>query len=124
MELTQQDYDDRRARIDDGTADDEDRRLVKHYMLEGYGADDSAPVRNPFELGDAGNERADGEALGDDTDAAPDYAKMTKRELVTELEQRRDADGNPLVFDRTARNESLIEQLQANDRMRAEQSQD
>lgn len=36
MELTQQDFDTRNARVQDGTGDDEDRRLVKHYLAEGF----------------------------------------------------------------------------------------
>jgi hypothetical protein len=36
MQLTQQDYDARKARVEDGTGDDEDARLVKHYEAEGY----------------------------------------------------------------------------------------
>lgn len=36
MELTQRDFEERKARVDDGTASDEDRRLVKQYEAEGY----------------------------------------------------------------------------------------
>ena len=36
VQLTQQDYDERKQRVEDGTGDDEDRRLVKHYESEGF----------------------------------------------------------------------------------------
>lgn len=39
MKMTQGDYNERAARIDDGTADDEDRRLVEHYEREGFTRD-------------------------------------------------------------------------------------
>lgn len=41
MELTQADYDERAARIDAGTADDDDRRLVELYEREGFQRTDS-----------------------------------------------------------------------------------
>lgn len=43
MQLTQQDYNDRKARVDDDTATDEDRRLIKHYENEGFTRKDEAP---------------------------------------------------------------------------------
>jgi hypothetical protein len=36
MDMSQQDYDARKQRIEGGTATDEDRRLVKQYEKEGY----------------------------------------------------------------------------------------
>jgi len=39
MEMTQQDYQERAARIDDGTATDDDRRLVELYEREGFARD-------------------------------------------------------------------------------------
>lgn len=36
MELTQRDFDERKARVDQGTGDDEDARLVKQYEQAGY----------------------------------------------------------------------------------------
>jgi hypothetical protein len=36
VKLTQRDFEERLARVDDGTADDEDHRLVKHYRREGF----------------------------------------------------------------------------------------
>lgn len=36
MKMTQADYEERAARVADGTADDDDRRLVAHYEREGY----------------------------------------------------------------------------------------
>jgi hypothetical protein len=46
MEMTQDDYNSRAARIDDGTATDDDRRLVELYEREGYtrDSDDSQAV--------------------------------------------------------------------------------
>lgn len=38
MEMTQQDYDDRKARVDDGSGTDEDQRLVRQYEDAGYTA--------------------------------------------------------------------------------------
>lgn len=37
MELTQQDYEERKGRAEAGTATDDDLRLVKHYERQGYG---------------------------------------------------------------------------------------
>jgi hypothetical protein len=45
MEMTQRDYDDRKKRVDDGTGDDEDARLVKLYESEGYQAGARQPER-------------------------------------------------------------------------------
>jgi hypothetical protein len=39
MKMTQDDYSERAARIDDGTATDDDRRLVELYEREGYTRD-------------------------------------------------------------------------------------
>jgi len=39
MELTQADYEERKVRIEDGTGDDEDARLVKHYERQGFAWD-------------------------------------------------------------------------------------
>ncbi len=36
MQLTQEDYEDRKHRVDTDQGDDEDRRLVKHYEREGH----------------------------------------------------------------------------------------
>lgn len=44
MKMTQQDYQERAARIDDGTASDEDRRLVEHYEREGFARDGEAAL--------------------------------------------------------------------------------
>lgn len=43
VNLTQRDYDDRKARVDAGTADDDDRRLVKHYERNGFTTKSAAP---------------------------------------------------------------------------------
>jgi hypothetical protein len=36
MQLTQRDYETRKARVESGQGDDNDRRLVKHYEREGF----------------------------------------------------------------------------------------
>lgn len=36
MQMTQKDYDERKARVNDGVATDEDLRLVKQYEAEGF----------------------------------------------------------------------------------------
>lgn len=36
MKMTQADYAERAGRVADGTATDDDRRLVEHYEREGY----------------------------------------------------------------------------------------
>lgn len=41
MKLTQADYEERKARMDAGAADDEDARLVKLYEREGFSWDGS-----------------------------------------------------------------------------------
>lgn len=105
MEMTQQDFEERAARVEAGEGDDEDQRLVKHYYREGY---------------ELGAEPSDGSwLLGDDRPS--DYTKLTKRELVAELESRKDANGDPLVFDRQASNATMVEVLKANDQLRADQ---
>jgi hypothetical protein len=107
MEMTQDDFEERLSRVEDGTADDEDRRLVKHYRREGFEPGGSAPAstaRNPF---------ADDDEV--DNPAPTDYSKLTKRELVAELDTRTNSDGTPLEFDPSARNDVLIGTLQQND---------
>jgi len=42
MELTQADYEERKARIKEGTGDDDDARLVKLYEKEGFTWDGKA----------------------------------------------------------------------------------
>lgn len=44
MELTQQDYEQRYARIRDGEGTDEDRRLVKHYERQGFTHTDASEM--------------------------------------------------------------------------------
>lgn len=58
MELTQQDFQERLARIADGTADDEDLRLVKHYRREGFTAD-------PAAITDEGDEESESDGYDD-----------------------------------------------------------
>ncbi len=63
MELTQQDFEERLARVEAGTADDEDRRLVKHYRREGYVAGDE-PVDGSWLAGGQEPPDDDYEQLG------------------------------------------------------------
>jgi hypothetical protein len=53
MEMTQQDYTERAARIDDGTATDDDRRLVELYEREGFARDGEAVVGKLVATGEA-----------------------------------------------------------------------
>ncbi len=53
MKMTQQDYAERAARIDDGTATDDDRRLVELYEREGFSRDGEAVVGKLVATGDA-----------------------------------------------------------------------
>lgn len=76
MEMTQQDFEDRLARVEDGTADDEDRRLVKHYRREGF---------------TPGDEPADGSwlaGLGGDDAENDDYDAMDYRDLQALARER------------------------------------
>lgn len=107
MELTQSDYDERKARVADGTADDEDRRLVKHYEREGFEPSGDTPADASWLVDTDGTE-------------PPDYSKLTKKQLIAELDKRKDGNGDPLVFDRQAPNASLVELLEQNDRNHAE----
>ena len=67
MQLTQTDFEERLARVDDGTADDEDHRLVRHYRAEGFVA---------------GDEPVDGSWLAGGQEAPEDdYASLGYRDL-------------------------------------------
>lgn len=69
VKLTQKDYEDRKARVEDGSADDDDRRLVKHYEREGFevkskGGDDvsagnSSPTSSNKDARTTGNSESD-----------------------------------------------------------------
>jgi hypothetical protein len=111
MELTQDDFEERLSRVEDGTADDEDHRLVKHYRREGFEPGGSAPAstaRNPFADDDESEQ------------GGVDYAKLTKKQLIAELDKRKDVNGDPLIFDRQAGNATMVKQLEENDRATAE----
>jgi len=73
MQMTQQDFEERLARVDDGTADDEDRRLVKHYRREGY-------VR--------GDEPVDGSWLAGQHAAIDDTPDSVENDEYTEMDYR------------------------------------
>jgi hypothetical protein len=81
MKMTQKDFEERRTRIDDGTAD-EDRRLVKHYRREGYRAADE-PVDGSWLAGQHA-------AINDDTDNIENdqYTEMDYRDLQALARQR------------------------------------
>lgn len=100
--MTQDDYDERLTRVADGTADDEDRRLIKHYEREGFEPSGDAP--------------ADASWLVDDNDGPPDYSKLTKKQLCAELDKRTELDGSAVQYSSTASNPTLVELLEQNDR--------
>jgi hypothetical protein len=82
MKMTQKDFEERLAKIDDGTADDEDRRLVKHYRREGFKRGDE-PVDGSW----LADQQA---AVNDDTDNIENdqYTEMEYRDLQTLARQR------------------------------------
>lgn len=53
MKMTQSDYEERKARVESGAADDNDRRLVEHYEREGW------TVHNQGSLGITGHAEAE-----------------------------------------------------------------
>lgn len=80
MKMTQQDYDDRKARADKGEGSDEDTRLVKLYEREGYTATPASP--QDAHEGAEGADEAKYERLSDD-------------QILKEVEDRQlDADGD------------------------------
>jgi hypothetical protein len=82
MQMTQQDFEERLARLDDGSADDEDRRLIKHYRREGYVRGDE-PVDGSWLAGQHA-------VVNDDTDTIENdqYAEMDYRDLQALARQR------------------------------------
>jgi hypothetical protein len=101
MELTQQDFEERLARVDDGTADDEDQRLVRLYRNEGYVA---------------GGEPVDGSWLAGQQAAVDDgYDNLEYRELQA-LARKRELNAGGSATD-------LLERLREQDaKLAAEQS--
>jgi hypothetical protein len=75
MELTQKDYDDRKARVAKGEGDDEDARLVKHYEANGFTATEGYD---------------------------PDAAKAVKAEPAAPVDQPATAAGSTAHTDRSA----------------------
>lgn len=74
MKMTQRDYEERLARVSEGTADDEDHRLVKHYQREGW---------------TSGNTTADGSWLFTRDEGAPEGdAEFTEEELDRYADRR------------------------------------
>lgn len=109
MDMTQSDYDERLTRVAEGTADDEDRRLVKHYEREGFEPSGDAPADGSWLLdGDSSDEEPG--------DGATGYAAMNKRELKAELDKRTDLNGAAVQYPGNANNKTLIELLEQNDR--------
>jgi hypothetical protein len=108
MEMTQRDFDERLARVEDGSADDEDLRLIKHYRREGFEPGQTSD--GSWLLGE--DEEPHGNATG--------YAALTKRELKSELDGRKNPDDTPISYPGNANNATLIELLEQNDRERAE----
>jgi hypothetical protein len=60
MELTQRDYDERKARVEQGIGDDDDRRLVKQYESEGFEASKSTGGADGNPAGSVPGRNADG----------------------------------------------------------------
>lgn len=96
MELTQEDFDERNARVEDGTADDEDNRLVKLYKREGYQKPRGGPVADT----QAYDEQEEG-------DVDVPYEEWSRAELVTELKARK------LKF--SGKDDELVARLNEND---------
>lgn len=73
MEMTQQDYDDRKARVDAGTGDDEDARLVKEYERQGFtpgrAAAPAAPAQDAPAQDSTSDNAQDGPGGSPDNDA-------------------------------------------------------
>lgn len=94
MEMTQADYIERLERVDDGTADDEDRRLIKHYAREGY------------------ERPADGSWLFDDSKGVTrprnaNYGALSRAQLVATAKKR--------GINSSGSQEQLIERLREHD---------
>jgi hypothetical protein len=69
MQMTQADYNDRKRRVDAGTGDDEDARLVKQYEEAGYTAEGKAP-NQPEPATAAVPIRADGDVTRNEQDGS------------------------------------------------------
>lgn len=98
MEMTQADYMERLDRVEDGTATDEDLRLIKHYRREGY------------------DQPADGSWLFQDTEGDTrvrdqNYGALTRAQLQR-LAKDRDLPA-------TGSQEELIDRLRKDDDRRA-----
>lgn len=65
MEMTQQDYDDRKTRVAAGNGTDEDLRLVKLYESEGFSSDETSAGKRQ----EAGAEQHTPAPAGHDADA-------------------------------------------------------
>lgn len=110
MEMTKVDYEERKQRIADGEGTDEDRRLVKHYDREqAKQSDDSVPA---WLLHDQPEE--------EDGDPEAGYSALSKRQLIAELSERKNADGQPLGYPSNGNKATLISILEENDRQAAD----
>jgi hypothetical protein len=80
MELTQKDFDERHQRVQAGTGDDEDRRLVKHYLGEGFTPSDGEGSAEPVRAqADAPARQAGAAGDGDGGDDGPKARRTTGR---------------------------------------------
>jgi hypothetical protein len=110
VELTQRDFEERLGRIADGSANDEDQRLVRLYRSEGYRASDD-PVDGSW-LASAGT-GAVGEDIDQGSEQGDDYTGMEYRDLQTLARQRGLNAGGSAA--------DLTERLREHDQQRTEQ---
>lgn len=66
MQMTQKDYDERKARVNEGVATDEDLRLVKQYEAEGFREQGDPGSTKQADKSTAG--KPDGAQAGDSKD--------------------------------------------------------
>lgn len=101
MEMTTADYHERLERIDNGSADDEDRRLVKHYEREGY----ERPADGSWLFEDTqGEQRVRGE----------NYGALSRTRLVKLAKDRK--------LSASGSQEELIARLREHDAAQAEEA--
>lgn len=87
MKLTQKDFEARLARVDEGTADDEDRRLIKHYRREGYRAADD-PVDGSWLAQSGGVVEGAEDGTAPEVDDPDDWASLGYRDLQKAARER------------------------------------
>lgn len=84
MQQTQQDFEERLNRLGEGTGDDEDRRLVKHYRREGYSAS-TEPADGSWLAGQHDDQSAEVDATTDNPD---EWSALGYRELQRAARER------------------------------------